>query len=66
MTNRTKELFEFAQMEPVAILDMQMIMDTFNEEEIEHVEVVISNIKTAIANNDSRFVVDLGEFIPSS
>lgn len=49
MTNRTHELFEFAQMEPVAVDDMRMMLVECDDEEVGHVEQVADNLKQAIA-----------------
>ena len=55
MTNRTRELFDFAQSEPVAIADMTEQLKAMNDEEIEHVEQVAVNLLEAISFNDGKF-----------
>lgn len=49
MTNRTRELFDFAQMEPVMVADMRSMLRDCDEYEIMHVEDVANNLLTAIA-----------------
>lgn len=49
MTNRTKELFDFAQMEPDAVHDFRMMLRECDEEELEQVEKIARNITAAAA-----------------
>ena len=54
MTNRTHELFDFAQMEPLAVNDMELMLVACDEEEIDHVEQVAGNLQLAIAQVEER------------
>jgi hypothetical protein len=47
-TNRTREFFDFAQSEPLAIDDMASQLRECSEEEIEHIEQTASNALAAI------------------
>jgi Mn-containing catalase len=59
MTNRTKELFDFAQNEPEAVHDFRMMLRDCGEEELEHVETVARNLTAAAA---TRSEIDEDEF----
>jgi hypothetical protein len=48
MTNRTRELFDFAQGEPVAVLDMIIQLREMDQDEVDHIELVADNVKAAI------------------
>ncbi len=56
MTNRSREIFDFAQMEPLAVLDMQLMLEQCDEEEIGHIEQVADNVLLAIRHKDQRFM----------
>ena len=62
MTNRTRELFDFAQMEPVMVADMRSMLRDCDEDEIMHVEDVATNLLAAIAtlgtpdNDEAEFL----------
>lgn len=63
MTNRTREIFEFAQMEPMAIADMTMMLRDCDQEEVDDIEQVADNILAAIVNlgsPDSEFTELIG------
>lgn len=49
MTHRSHELFEFAQMEPLAVADMAMMLRECDEDEIGQVEQIADNLTKAIA-----------------
>lgn len=54
MTHRTRELFDFAQTEPLAIEDMVMLVSGMDEEEIGYIEQAASNILSAIRRMECR------------
>ncbi len=53
MTNRTREIFDFAQLEPLAIADIESQIQVCDEDEIDHVEHVAQAILEAIGNLNS-------------
>lgn len=53
MTNKVRELFDFAQSEPIAISDMAAQLREMRDEEVRHVEQVANNLLEAIGNLSS-------------
>ncbi len=53
MTSRTREIYDFAQLEPLAIADIESLIQVCDEEEIDHVEHVALAILEAIKNLSS-------------
>jgi len=49
VTNRTRELFEFAQLEPEAIYDMRSMLRDLDNEEVDHVEMVAHSLIAGVA-----------------
>jgi hypothetical protein len=47
MTDQTREIFDFAQFEPIAVGDMQEMLLTCTPEEVAHVRQVSSNLLSA-------------------
>ena len=44
----TREIFDFAQMEPHALSDIRMLLLSCNDEEVDHLETVASKVLEAI------------------
>jgi len=55
MTNRTRELVDFAHTEPMAIEDFVLMLRVMDEEEIGHVEQIAHNLLDALARMEERF-----------
>ena len=48
MTNKTRELLDFANEEPLAVSDFAIMLAGMNEDEIDHIEHVANNLLLGI------------------
>lgn len=62
MTNRTKELFEFAQLEPEKITDIAEQLQQLTEPERDHVRQVAHSVLEAFATTSNN-IPDDGQII---
>ncbi len=53
MTNRTHEIFDFAQLEPLLVDEIEAQVQVCDEEEIDHLEQVAAVVLEAIARLES-------------
>lgn len=54
MTNRTREIFDFAQLEPLAIDDMKSMLRDCDREELDYVDQVIYNLRDSLDSVDQQ------------
>ena len=52
MSNKTRELLDFANQEPLVVEDFVLLLRGMDEEEIDHVEQVANNLLLAIGRID--------------
>jgi hypothetical protein len=61
-TNRTREIFDFAQLEPLAVDDITVMVQRCSEDEIDHVEQVAQAVLEAIGSlNSANGILELVE-----
>lgn len=49
MSNRTREIFDFAQLEPEAVDELESMVQICSEDDIDHIETVAESVLEAIA-----------------
>ena len=52
MSNKTRELLDFANQEPLVVEDFVLLLRTMDEDEIDHIEQVANNLLLAIGRID--------------
>lgn len=52
MTNRTREVIDFVQLEPLAVDDVARMIRYCDEEEVQHIEHVSETLRAAIDRLD--------------
>lgn len=52
MSNKTRELLDFANEEPLVVEDFVLLLRGMDEEEIDHIEQVANNLLLAIGRID--------------